>query len=239
MVLIGRRWDESGWFYMIPKQTGGTSSIKWEDKEGTAWFLKYGYFVGSIHVHPGDSTSPSDVDIRGWRDESASGLHMIIGRTNEYTVTAAIGGEVVIVAEGELPKEEEESFLCTSMGRPLEELLLDVPKAKPYKVRNDAKFGEGLTVFHPQMVYEVDNDEARTVAAQYAAFGNVGGLFLAPSEFDGLRVVELADGCLVLVTAKQWVKVVLDMRDFQMRMPKGYNLRKWIFEKGGVDGSNS
>lgn len=246
MVLIGRRWDETGWFYMIPKQMGSASEIKWEDKEGTDWFSQFGRYIGTIHIHPGESAEPSGTDRTWWATREASGLHMILGRTGKFSVTGSCAGHVIGLIQGHLDecKKEEKAVLCTSMNRKLEELLLNFPPPEPVKVK---KYG-GHTTGQQQFRYRDEdftttstrrdredwNDEFDFQAdCEYDAVVQVGGMLLRPEDIDGLRVLILSDGTHAIVTARQWVQVALAMKDWEMQIPRSVSLEKFANATGG------
>lgn len=224
LVLVGRRWDETGWFFMVPKQRGDAYAISWDDKEGSQWFLKHGRYIGSVHIHPGSNASPSTVDTTWWATREASGLHMIIGRTGNYTITGSCAGHVIQLAEGNLEEggdqtvPEEKGFLCTSLNRAMSELLLEpLPVVTPCYRQLALQHSRLPSRSLPELKGTVQEDWSYRVVCDVIA--NEGGLFFAPQELDGMRVITLANGMCAIVTAAQWLQIAHDLLDFQVKLP--------------------
>lgn len=136
MFAIGKRHDGNGWLYAIPKQEGTVGSIKWwkgnmEDREAQEGFADQAEFVGTVHIHPGESATPSTVDTDHWAKPAQTGLHMIFGRKGAYTIHGSAAGQVLFLLDGKL----EEGLVPVEVplelfGRPLETLLLQPPPPK-------------------------------------------------------------------------------------------------------------
>jgi hypothetical protein len=243
MVLIGRKWDESGWFFMIPKQRGGPAQIEWEDKDGTEWFSKFGRYIGSIHIHPGDSAQPSGTDLGWWRNRDASGLHMILGRNGAWTITGSSAGHAVTLLEspnGSFDEvAEEKPLLIASLNRPLEELLLDPTpvtiqsykgrKGKSWTAKNWKHYKNSNRTSYRQEELEFAED------GQWEAISNEGGMFVDREDLDGLRVLIMDDGTYAVVTERQMVRVALTLADWGLEFPRSMPLARFVENQGGGD----
>lgn len=136
MFVVGKRYrptkNGDKWFCMVPWQEGTKASIHWEDKEGMDWFLQRARFLGTVHIHPGDSASPSMVDIENWEKRDQSGLHLIFGRGGEFTAHGSVAGHVVSLGTSSVNgTKREDAPLYTSLNRKLKKLLR---KPKPVKI---------------------------------------------------------------------------------------------------------
>lgn len=255
MVLIGRKWDETGWFFMVPKQRGGFAEIQWEDKEGTEWFSRFGRYIGSIHVHPRNSAGPSGTDLGWWRKRDASGLHMVLGRGGAWTITGSSAGHAVQLLEAEdgaLDKiEEEKALLIASLNRKLSELLLDVPPIPIFK--NKGKKGwawtppvrqaykGGSRTQYPQFQPEPRTAEQQevdfSVGACQDAISSTGGMFVEETDVDCLRVLIMDDGTHAIVTERQAVQVALALAEWGVQFPRSMPVTRFVGnQEGGDDG---
>ncbi len=128
MFVVGRRYDNNEFYYMVPAQVGTAGGIEWNDKKGMEWFSEVARFLGTVHVHPGFGASPSSTDVNHWKEKSCSGLHVIFGRNGSFTIHASVAGFVVKIEEGETDKvERAKVVLHTSQNLKLKKLLLKPP----------------------------------------------------------------------------------------------------------------
>lgn len=228
MVIVGRRWDETGWFYMVPAQTGGVASIAWSDKEGMEWFDQHAMYVGTIHIHPGPEADPSDVDLKWWGQKDASGLHMVVGRTEQWIITGSSAGQVIRLRNGiNLGTDEEEVPLYTSLNRPFEELLKD-------KVVKGGSSGSTAIVVHRGgQTYKYTDEEALLASTlMLDELEVLGSLVFSRSEISGLRVVVLPNGDHVMCTAFQWYRARSALTKIGIELPLGTNLTRFALVTG-------
>jgi proteasome lid subunit RPN8/RPN11 len=154
MVVVGKRYNprkgQSPWLFMVPKQVGTLGSIEWEDPDGMDWFLEKARFLGTIHIHPGDSCDPSGTDIGHFEEKVNSGLHVIFARTGQFKMFGSANGYVIKVTQGTIEGiERKECTLVTSCNRPLKKLLLVPPPPKKVKAK---KTGRGRITRHQQII---------------------------------------------------------------------------------------
>lgn len=125
--IYGKSREKEGrWVFMIPEQTGSAGRVEWKDSVATKAFMRVATYVGTIHVHPGNSSSPSGTDTENWLTEGSAGIHFILGRNRTFSMYMAGGRSVLkMVGHQSLPKKGKvivPSFMYSG-GRPLEELL--------------------------------------------------------------------------------------------------------------------
>lgn len=135
MYVVGELHDGSGFLFMVPDQLGDSGSIEWADPEGMDWFATRAKFIGTAHIHPGESCSPSTTDVDDWKEPVKSGVHIVFGRNGDYTVSASIAGHVLRCDKGNI---KDVTRVPTSLylppGRTLEDSLeIKVPVKAPPK----------------------------------------------------------------------------------------------------------
>lgn len=102
VVLMGMRADRS-FVYIVPNQQGSMGFVRWDDPQAIDLMDKLGAsWLGTIHSHPGSSATPSSTDLEDWGKAEKGGIHIILGRTGEYTVSAALEGRIDTVEAGTL-----------------------------------------------------------------------------------------------------------------------------------------
>jgi len=137
MFLVGARYDGEGFFYMIPRQEGTPLSVEWDDALGRDWFSQRARLLGTVHIHPGNSASPSTTDLDTWSDKDHSGVHVIFGRDGSWTMHASIAGHCVSVKEGSISKRSKRTpvELHNSLGRKKRKKLLRKPKVRIVSIK--------------------------------------------------------------------------------------------------------
>jgi hypothetical protein len=238
MVLIGKKWDDSGWFFMVPRQVGTACSIEWADKEGVQWFLRFGRYIGTIHVHPGGDATPSSVDRAWWAEREASGLHMVLGRTGRYTMSGSCAGYTVELLDGTLDEAPTviPATLYTSMNRPVKELLLVPPPPQKTVWRGHTQ-GRQRFNFRKYNQERHGKDAGGRGNEYREVITRVGGMLVHPRDIEDMRVLILPDGTHTIVTAHQWMRIVMALRDRGMKCPKSIPLDRFTFEEGGTNGT--
>lgn len=93
-ALVGRNDEdkEMPWMALVPLQESSGAFFEIKDAEPMVlWLLEKGYrMVGTLHTHPGDSTTASVTDEKAW--EAFPGLHFIIGRQGSVALWVVAGG---------------------------------------------------------------------------------------------------------------------------------------------------
>jgi len=123
MYIIGEKRDKSGYVYVVPDQEGTPGSIDWKDPIAMDKMVKVARWIGTVHVHPGNSASPSSVDLESWEEREQSGLHLIFGRNGDWTLHGSSYGHVVRLDEGKMPKTSSVRVPLETYGRELASLL--------------------------------------------------------------------------------------------------------------------
>ncbi len=107
LMLMGERINPTKqggkWVYFVPPQVGTGGSVKWStSSEEVAEFHSVARWIGTIHVHPGKSYSPSGTDVDEWADPLSAGVHLIFGRSGGFGVFGAMGGKTFPLASGSI-----------------------------------------------------------------------------------------------------------------------------------------
>lgn len=134
LVWIGKdRKEPNTWHFMVPDQVGTGASVDYDDPDGStaATLAAKARWIGSIHSHPGNSSSPSGVDIDNWRKGDCSGFHYIVARDYSYTLCAVVGGCTWTLRTGQLPDEAADVGYDTAGGKPLDEILREPKYTTP------------------------------------------------------------------------------------------------------------
>lgn len=210
MFVIGKKWDDSGWFYMVPEQEGTAGSIDWEDKEGMEeLFAAEAQWIGTCHIHPGASCTPSGTDIENWKKPEQSGLHIIFGRRGDFSITGSASGFSMLLLEGHIRHSEViEVALRASMDRPLKELLRIPPPPPP--VEKWAGFHRGREPVTSEWVEDLwkkkheegDNAEPERSVDFAETFWEVGALICEEKDIRLRRI--RYDGKVYLMTEDQF-----------------------------------
>lgn len=140
LVVMGRSRTEDKCLYFVPRQTGTSGGVDWEADEDIDEFNKVARWVGTIHIHPGGmSPDASTVDVEEWAAPEKSGLHIILGRNETFQVYLAVAGRTIhVLTESLKDVRQVKVTVCTSQGKPLEELLR---KPKPVETRIPQHYG--------------------------------------------------------------------------------------------------
>lgn len=125
MVVFGKKRDADEWVFVVPKQKCDTASVEMDDDdECITCMIEDGYrYVGTVHTHPSDSSSPSGVDTNNWKKPEFSGLHYILGRQGSYHLCAVVGGVTWVVEKGTTGAEALEGHVTTYCDKTFEELI--------------------------------------------------------------------------------------------------------------------
>lgn len=141
--IMGRRFEDGQFIYLVPEQEGSTGHVDTEGKQKGKWrsqqaiekFLDEAQFIGTVHTHPGEGAYPSSTDEAWWTNPSMSGLHVIFGRTGKFSITGSAAGHMLVLEQGTLDGVGETPVeLRFADGKPVEELLLDPPPPPPLPV---------------------------------------------------------------------------------------------------------
>jgi len=208
-MIVGKKRDGSGWLYHIPRQEGSLGLVTWTAPDGEMdWFSRLARWVGTIHIHPGSGCTPSTTDIDDWAEPEKSGLHVIFGRDQSFTVNGAIAGRTFELDEGSLVKVTRTAVEWTTSGRrPLNELLL---QPKPVRVVHDSK---GWTHFGNRKQYQShmpirgtrhEEDDSRDFVTWM--FDQGGMLKIGQEQLGSMRVV-FHQGSYYMVTLAKWLEV--------------------------------
>lgn len=217
VVLIYRKWDESGWFFLVPKQQGGPCAVQWEDKEGAEWGLKFGRYVGTVHVHPGTSAEPSQTDLEWWKEREASGLHAVVGRMGAYTISGSAAGHSFVLVRGDLSGiQPTRATLASAFNRPLRKLLKRMPPPPPPPPR------------YTQWYLPLGD----------SAYGSSEGIYLQDvRDVEDLNLVFMEDGTVSVMTDRDYVKLLVSAGDDGLR---SMTIRQYFkYVKGETDGSDN
>jgi len=133
IMLVGQKLNGSEWLYFVPPQVGTGGGVKWDIRgEAAKEFTGLAVWIGTIHSHPGNCTSPSTVDVSEWADPLCSGIHMILGNDGSYTYHGAIVGKTFPLKSGTLEGVMPAPvWWRQSGGRSLGELLRTPPPLPP------------------------------------------------------------------------------------------------------------
>ncbi|KKN80406.1 hypothetical protein LCGC14_0329990 [marine sediment metagenome] len=144
VMLVGFHRTSPTWLYYVPLQEGTAGQVTWKaSDEEMGEFGDLARWIGTIHVHPSNSCSPSSTDVEDWAEPEKSGLHLIFGRDGSYTINGAIAGKTFQLEEGSLEEVDRTKVdFVTSGGRSLEDLLtipkrIVVRKTRSVQVRAD------------------------------------------------------------------------------------------------------
>jgi len=142
VVILGRKYDTGEFFAMVPWQHVAVNRVAWNDKAGMEWMDEFGEYLGTMHIHPGNCAEPSSLDIGHWVDKDSSGLHVIVGRDGDYTISGSAAGKCYILTRGNLQEyEAKELEVLTSKNRVLTDLLIPFPEPKKQKKHKRHKGG--------------------------------------------------------------------------------------------------
>ena len=137
-VMVFWGWDRTKPdrpLFMIPKQTGTSGSVEWDDKRAMAAFVQRVEYAGTIHVHPGMSNTPSWTDYGNWKKDG--GLHFIWARNRTLNVTASDCRHYqtwdIPIPEG-TKSEPVKYFLSPSADKGSLDSLLGVPNQKETRI---------------------------------------------------------------------------------------------------------
>lgn len=218
LMIVGEKRDGSGWLFHVPKQEGSTGLVTWTASDGEMeWFSGLARWVGTIHVHPGNSCIPSSTDIDDWAEPEKSGLHVIFGRNGDYTINGAIAGKTFELNSGTLKDYVRTLVEWTTSGRrPLNELLLQPKPVKvlwPDKKHEQSKkdrwthFGNQNQIHMPKHSTS-DGDESNFVTWMLER-GGVSTIKIEQSQLGSMRVV-FHKGSYYMMTLTAW----LDMKSW-------------------------
>jgi len=128
MFVVGKLYGKPGYLYMVTAQEGTVGSIRWDDVEGMEWFAARARFLGTVHVHPGNGCNPSGTDLEHWKEKECSGIHLIFGRNQDFTMHASVAGHVIYCDQGSIEGiERTKVTLETGLDRKLVDLLKQPP----------------------------------------------------------------------------------------------------------------
>ena len=139
LVMVGWRWETGKFVYVVPQQQVAPDRVDWHDPAGMAWMDGFARYVGTVHIHPGASALPSPLDVEYWKNRDASGLHTIIGRTGEYTITGSVAGYCMPLASGSIANcAPQKTAILGAQRKPMRELIVPMPS-------DVGPSGEGVT----------------------------------------------------------------------------------------------
>lgn len=205
LMIVGKKRDGSGWLYHIPKQEGSLGLVTWKSTDGEMdWFSRQARWIGTIHIHPGNDCTPSTTDIDDWAEPEKSGLHVIFGRDQDFTVNGAIAGRTFELNSGSLKGVKRDSVLWTTSGRrPLGELLL---QPKPVKVFS---YKKGRTLLGKKEQKRVSVSETPADKSDDFVtwvFSQGGMLKIGQGQLGSMRIV-FHQGSYYLVTLSRWIEL--------------------------------
>lgn len=211
LMIVGKRRDGNGWLFHVPKQTGSAGLVEWSASDGEmAWFSRIARWIGTIHIHPGAWCTPSTTDINDWAEPEKTGLHMIFGRNQDFTINGSIAGRTFELDSGTLNDITREIVQWTTSGRrPLDELLL-VPTPIVISSKKWSKFGSRPI----GAGFEQSNSTNKPLASHTGETSsfvtwmfNQGGMFkVSPEDLGSMKIVP-HEGSYYLVTKAKWLEI--------------------------------
>jgi hypothetical protein len=145
-LMVARdRVDHKRFYYMVPEQEGTPGGVEWDDPRASETLGILGRYVGSLHVHPGNSAEPSGTDVEQWAEPGNQGFHYVFGRGGSFTLHGAVRSRVFPLAQGSIRRWPKGKLppVYTSGNRSLE-TLLKVPPSQVITVGGDRIAGRLL-----------------------------------------------------------------------------------------------
>jgi len=231
LMLIGWCRDGAGFRFHVPLQEGSTSLVKWTaDDAEMGEFQEECSWVGTIHVHPGNSSSPSQTDIDDWAIPEKSGLHLIFGKDGTYSIHGAIAGRTFEVGSGAVTDNSDlfGCYITTSGNKPCQDLLL---RPKPIVVKScksrykGAKHVRAMRAMKPQVMTGTKDptNEAALRATWLRGLGIAEALEVKYEDAWDLSVV-MAGGAIYILTPEQYQLLEAHCRDNKCALPKTHTL---------------
>lgn len=205
LMIVGWKRDGTGWMYHVPRQEGSSGLVTWSSTESEmAWFSKHSKWIGTLHVHPGTDCTPSQTDVDDWAEPCKSGLHVIFGRQQGYTINGSIAARTFQVESGTLSTTKRIPVGWTTSGRrPLMEILLQPPPVKIFqrnRLHGSDRYRSPGSVVKYVPTTSSHSDFVDWVLAQ------TGILRVEKDQIESLRLVS-HNGSYYLVTLDKWSEV--------------------------------
>lgn len=224
LMIVGQRRDGQGWLYHIPRQEGSMALVTWSATNGEMdWFSRQARWIGTIHIHPGSSCTPSTTDIDDWAEPEKTGLHVIFGRNGDYTINGAIAGRTFELNKGTLKDYARTVVEWTTSGRrPLNKLLL---RSKPVKVVCSRKDWTHLGNKNPKHmpIQRTPHESANKEDFVSWMFNQGGMLKIGQEQLGSMRIVFYRDSYYI-VTLPQWLNVQARAKGLIEDLPKAKRL---------------
>ncbi len=243
LMLVGWRRDGTGCRYHVPWQEGTTGLVEWKaDTLEMGQFQEECHWVGTIHVHPGNDSRPSQTDIDDWAIPEKSGLHLIFGKDGSYTIHGAIAGRTFEIGSGPAGFMDGRGYrieprlgtgvITTSNNLPYK-ALLNRPKPIVVKTRKTRLLNTKRTkVTTKKWATSVETapTQSKWNSIWDEHLDRVGSLDVANEDTWDLSVV-LADDAIHILTPEQWDEFATLCEENALALPKRHSL---TLKGGGI-----